>query len=659
MLMNNGKKKGRYIFFLFILISHVIKMNECVTAKFHVPRTLDKCMKRKGLSDFSKMHKTRCKNGMFFISPFNERNKREKTKYVLTFMRSKFAIRRLGCREVERVKRAVQENRDDNDRRRHSKKLISRCNASKVVTPHNTNVNDMKDDKEKEEIISSSTELMKHLTFNFDEECNEIMVRLGNFLEVSPHLLFKDVCVNLNKIFTNLYTYDHENNPFASTKHTLNITDDVIKHNKFKIYCVLGLKVLRIFLIKYLRSIKLCIPVEVRKRYVADFLKIDHISKIYDPKYNLINYDIFKQLSDKLKAKLIYFYLALKPQDVPNVLVKIFKAANYKDENELLYKYIYKSKFTSRGGKRFRKNISKEYIQIFEKDKLVRKHQCDSDILWLRFFHLLKIHNPEMADKKKILKQTYRLVFSKMSFANDELLHLFSRNGFLIFDEQRETSKGNNALGGNQVETDEVEVTPVEPNLSDKTSGNKETEDTRTAREKVRIGKNRKNQVINYISNLKKFIYNYIQKNKTIHHNFYVLKKNINMPKNSLYDDIISPHTNLYHFTSMQSKLINCESSGEVSRPMNEHTSQDLPDLRGTTIKEDSNDKETTTKEELSSPQNDIDLYCNTVINNTIDFILDIMMESAGFGNIKTLLGIYSSLGTNKEFKLVHFKHKL
>ncbi|CAA9991048.1 conserved Plasmodium protein, unknown function [Plasmodium knowlesi strain H] len=586
MLRNNQRKLKKLIFFSFILISFLAQMNQCMVAKCHLPHVINISSKRGSETEISKLRSRGGKNGMTFSPQWQVQKGREKTKRVLTFVKTNYTVRSYGGRKNRRGKSPCE--------------VPTRCSAGKVVSNSASDIHGGAN-PEGGAIITSSAEMMQHLTFNFEEECNEIMVRLGNFLQVSPHLLFKDACVNLNKLFTNLYTYDNENVPFATTQHTLNITDEVIRHNKFKIYCVLGLKVLRIFLIKYLRSLRLCIPVEVRKRYILDFLKIEYISKIYDQKYNLIKYSTFQKLSEKLKAKLIYFYLALKPQDVSNVLIKIFKAANYKDENELLYKYVYTSKFTSRGGKRFHRIISKEYLELYEKDKLVKRHRCEDDLLWVRFFSLLKLHNPEVVEEKKLLKQTYRLIFSKMGFSNDGLVRLFEQRGFRIFD----ALPMENQTGG--------------PQSCDTTPSETSTVNTRTTREKVQIGGKRKAQLVSYLGNLRTFISNYIRRNNSIHHKFHVLKTNIDIPRDALHDGAVTPLTNVFHAAACNGP--------------------------------DGND--------LSpSPPGDVELYCETVMNNMIDLVLDIMIEAAGFRDIATLFGIYNSLKGNKDFKLLNFRGK-
>ncbi|ANQ10899.1 Uncharacterized protein PCOAH_00054240 [Plasmodium coatneyi] len=593
MLKNNQRKLKGLIFFLFILNFFLAQMNQCMVAKCHLPNVMNMSTKRGGETEISKLRSRGGKNGMSISPQLDEQKGRKKTKRVLTFV-SNYTFRRHGGIKNGRGKSPCEVP-------------TTRCNAAKVM---NSSASDVHAGVNPDgAIITSSAEMMQHLTFDFKEECNEIMVRLGNFLQVSPHLLFKDVCVNLNKLFTNLYTYDNENVPFGTTQHTLNITDDVIRHNKFKIYCVLGLKVLRIFLIKYLRSLRLCIPVEVRKRYILDFLKIEYLSKIYDKKYNIIDYPTFGKLSDKLKAKLIYFYLALKPQDVANVLIKIFKAANYKDENELLYKYVYTSKFTSRGGKRFHRIISKEYLQLYEKDKLVRRHRCEDDLLWVRFFSLLKLHNPEVVEEKKLLKQTYRLIFSKRGFSNDGLVRLFEQRGFRIFD----------AIHVNQ--DDEPQISDTTPNgtSTENTPGESSTPIGRTIREKVQIGGKRKAQLVSYLTNLKTFVSNYIHRNKSIHHNFHVLKTNMDVPRDALHDGTVTPLTNVFHAAA-------CGGPDGNAFP--------------------------------ASPPGDVELYCETFMNNMIDLVLDIMIEAAGFRDMATLFGIYNSLKGSKDFKLVHFRGK-
>ncbi|EUD69111.1 hypothetical protein C922_00803 [Plasmodium inui San Antonio 1] len=628
MLKNNQSKLKKFIFFPFILISFFAPMNQCMVANCHLPHVTNMFARRGSDGEISKLRPRGGKNGTLFSPQWEDKKGRRKTKRMLTFLRSNYPLRRRRGRE--------------NGREKSPCDVPIRCSANEVMSSSASDVH-RGVNPEGGEIITSSAEMMQHLTFNFKEECNQIMVRLGNFLQVSPHLLFKDVCVNLNKLFTNLYTYDNENVPFATTQHTLNVTEDVIRHNKFKIYCVLGLKVLRIFLIKYLRSLRLCIPVEVRKRYILDFLQIKYLSKIYHPKYNLIDYPTFEKLSEKLKAKLIYFYLALKPQDVSNVLIKIFKAANYKDENEVLYRYVYTSKFTSRGGKRFHRIISKEYLQLYEKDKLVRRHRCDDDLLWVRFFSHLKLHNPEVAEEKKLLKQTYRLIFSKMGFANDALVRLFEQRGFRIFDalpvEENQTadsqSSDTTASGTGGADTPGMASTAGTPG----TPSAPVTSNLRTTREKVQIGGKRKAQLVSYLSNLKTFVSNYIRRNKSIHHNFHVLKTNVDVPRDALHDEAVTPHTNVFHAA--------VGSGPGGSNPGGSNPGGSSPGGSG----QDGNDPP-------SSPPGDVELYCETVMNNTIDLVLDIMIEAAGFRDVATLFGIYNSLKGSKDFKLIDFMGK-
>ncbi|SOV23803.1 conserved Plasmodium protein, unknown function [Plasmodium sp. DRC-Itaito] len=560
----------------------------------------------------------------------------------------------------------------------NSNKLVNNidnnCSSNNI---NSNNISNNNNNNNNNDIIKKSSDLIKHLNFKFDEECNDIMIRIGNFLEVSPHLLFKDVCVNLNKLFTNLYTNDNANIPFGSTEHTLNVTEDVIKLNKFKIYCVLGLKVLRIFLIKYLRSIKLCIPVEVRKRYIYDFLKVEYISKVYQEKYNLIDYKIFSNISDKLKTKLIYMYLSLNPRDVPNVLIRIFKAANYNDEKELLYNYIKRCTFTSRGGKRFSKIINKEYITLYDKEKLIKKHSCEQDILWMRFFSLVKEHNNEIINKKKILRETYRLVFSKINFFDEKIVNLFKKKGFEIFDQNISQNLNINKY------------------IKLSTNDNIQNHNDFTTKDKLIIGHYRKLSILNYIHNLKYFILDYIQKTQTLHHNFYLLKKNINHTKNIYYDDTISKNTNLYHFTNFKKDEqvdtvvdnieqnitnIDCHNNDKQNiNKINDNNNDNNINYHHDNIvtsnvmntpnniqpekiqhdkMEQSNNINVKNNETNKLSQTDINLYCDNIINNTIDTILDIMMESSGFKNVKTIMGIYTSLLNNKDLKLIDFKNK-
>ncbi|CZT99418.1 hypothetical protein C923_03978 [Plasmodium falciparum UGT5.1] len=573
------------------------------------------------------------------------------------------------------------------------KKNIIKDDVTEVINNSNKSVNNMDNNysnnnysnnnysnNNNNDIIKKSSELIKHLNFKFDEECNDIMIRIGNFLEVSPHLLFKDVCVNLNKLFTNLYTNDNANIPFGSTEHTLNVNDDVIKLNKFKIYCVLGLKVLRTFLIKYLRSIKLCIPVEVRKRYIYDFLKVEYISKAYQEKYNLIDYKIFSNISEKLKTKLIYMYLSLNPRDVPNVLINIFKAANYNDEKELLYNYIKSSKFTSRGGKRFARIINKEYITLYDKKKLIKKHSCEQDILWMRFFSLIKEHNNEIINKTKILRQTYRLVFSKINFFDENIVNLFKKKGFEIFDENISKNLNINKY---------IKLSTNHDNI--------QNHNNFTTKDKLIIGHYRKLSILNYIQNLKNFILDYIQKKQSLHHNFYLLKKNINLPKNIYYDDTISKNTNLYHFTNINKDE---QQEGVVNNTEQNLTNLDYHNKDKENVNKINNNNNNNNKKKYDHDNNinhsnviitpnsiqpektqhhkiqqsnnislkknetnklsqtDINLYCDNIINNTIDTILDIMMQNSGFKNVKTVMGIYTSLLNNKDLKLIDFKNK-
>ncbi|CAI7723597.1 conserved Plasmodium protein, unknown function [Plasmodium vivax] len=603
-MLKSNRRKLKFTVFSLILISLLAQMNQCMVTKCRLPHVISMSAKRGGKGEFSKLRSRGGKNGTSSPPQWEGQKGREKTKRVLTFMRSNYTVRRRVGRKNKWEKPPCE--------------APTRCSASEVMSSSASDINPGVSPNE-EATITSSAEMMKHLTFHFEEECNEIMVRLGNFLQVSPHLLFKDVCVKLNKLFTNLYTYDNENVPFATTQHTLNVTDDVIKHNKFKIYCVLGLKVLRIFLIKYLRSLRLCIPVEVRKRYILDFLKIGYLSKVYESRYGLIEFPVFERLSQKLKAKLLYFYIALKPQDVSNVLIKIFKAANYKDENELLYRYVYTSRFTSRGGKRFHKILSKEYLQLYEKEKLVRRHRCEDDLLWVRFFSLLKLHNPEVVGEKKLLKQTYRLVFSKMGFSNDGLVRLFERRGFRIFGAAEGGLNTPNGLSTpNGPSTPNGLSTPNGPSTPNGLS-TPDAPPSRTTREKVQIGGQRKAQLLSYLGNLKTFISNYIRWKKSIHHSFHVLKTNVDVPRDPLHDEAVTPRTNVFH-------AARCSDPDGGASP--------------------------------SSPPGDVELYCKTVMNNTVDLILDVMIEAAGFRDMATLFGIYSSLKGSKDFKLVHFRGK-
>ncbi|CRH02681.1 conserved Plasmodium protein, unknown function [Plasmodium relictum] len=657
MIINNEKKKKKHtriIYFLVILFFFLIKINICM---MNISNILQIPIKRINKSEILKFYKICAKKNFFLCS-----KERKKEKKIFLFIKNKYIFKKKEKFYFNKLK-------DTKVLKSNKKNITETENYVELNIGDDKQNNHLKSsevDNSERNIITKTSELIKYLNFNFDEECKDIIIRIGNFLEVSPHLLFKDVCVNLNKLYTNLYTYDNENIPFCYTEHTLNINDDIIKHNKFKIYCVLGLKVLRIFLIKYLRSIRLCIPVEVRKRYIYDFLKIQYISKIYDEKYNLIDISVYNNISDKLKAKIIYFYLCLKPQDVPNILIKIFKAANYNDENELLYKYIMNSKFTSRGGKRFHKNITKEYRKLFEKDKLKKRHSED-DILWQRFLSLIKEYNSEIANDKKILRDTYLHIFSKINFSNDELIHLFEKKGFYIFNEDDKENKNKSEV---EIEKDVKSI----------------------KKEKLEIGYRRRMCIVNYINNLKKFITDYIQRNKSIYHSFYLLKKNINFPKNIYYDDHISKNTNIFHFTNIEDTIKEHKIETDKPEDINyKNTSNDINNMSNNSKHEENTKVKTANEssdvehiEDISKNgesekqynkeninninidttdkkiinEDDISIYRDQILNNTIDSILDILIEHSGFKNIKTLFGIHNSLKNNKEFKLIHFKNK-
>ncbi|CDU20778.1 conserved Plasmodium protein, unknown function [Plasmodium yoelii] len=658
MIFNNRKraknKNGIYIYGILLILFLIVEINECVKKNYN-----NKCSSI-GLNQNNLFECANIRDKINYFPSYNIKKKRRK---IEKNQRSKFFF----LNNIFQINENDSRNKINNlwiNKNRIVPIKFLKCVEKHMNVKGICNIENSVDIKNENGLITKSYDLIKHINYDFKEECNDIMIRTGNFLEVSPNLIFKYVCVKLNKLFTNLYTYDNENIPFCSTEHTLNITEDVIKHNKFKIYSVLGLKILQLFLIKYLRSIKLCIPIEVRKRYIYDFLKIEYISKVYDEKYNLIDKNIFNNISDKLKTKLIYFYISLYPQNVPNILIKIFKVANYKNEDELLYKYIMKSKFTSRGGKRFRKNISKEYKKIFCIEPLIKKHPCENDILWNRFFSIIKKHNPDVVNSKKILRETYRLVFSKINFANDQIIQLFENKGFHIFSDF--TSNLNNIDSENKNE---------EKNSEDR--DNKKIE----IKKKLKIGHERKTCVINYITNLKSFILDYIEKNKTIYHNFYDLKKNINMPKNLQYDDIISRNTNIFHFTKFnepnnpinndpifERKPANAENAENVGNAENDENvdhnnnttfviQSSLLNKKRNKKRNKKNDDDNATKEISSLPKTDAEIYCNEIVNNTIDNILDIMIQNSGFGNIKILLGIYNSLQNNKNFKLINFKH--
>ncbi|CAD2114031.1 hypothetical protein YYG_00436 [Plasmodium vinckei petteri] len=702
MIFNNRKrakkKNGIYICAIFLILSLIVEINECV-----IKNNYNNKYSSIGLKP----------NNFFECSNLNTRI-RDKTNYFPMYNPPK-KIRKIAKNERSQVfflNNIFQINEKDNREKINSLWIKKGCNVSdykrknikinknriipikfltyveKQINGKHMEINgtctseNSVDIQNGNGIITKSYDLIKHINYDFKEECNDIMIRTGNFLEVSPNLIFKFVCVKLNKLFTNLYTYDNENTPFCSTEHTLNITEDVIKHNKFKIYSVVGLKILQLFLIKYLRSIKLCIPIEVRKRYIYDFLKIEYISKVYDEKYNLIDKNIFNNISDKLKAKLIYLYIALHPQDVPNVLIKIFKVANYKNEDELLYKYIMKSQFTSRGGKRFHKNISKEYKKTFCVEPLIKKHPCENDILWNRFFSIIKKHNPDVVNSKKILRETYRLVFSKINFANDQIVQLFENKGYHIFSDLPSSSNIENnenkddAFGKTQI----TDSNDIYDNNSKNGEINSEREKKKIEiKKKLKIGHERKTCVINYITNLQSFILDYIEKNKTIYHNFYDLKTNINIPKNAQYDDIISSNTNIFHFTKLND-INNSNLNGSDNQINNDLTFERKPEnvenlnadhspsastngiqfvIKSSLLNKKKKKKNTDddAAKEASPPKTDAEIHCNEIVNNTIDNILDIMIQNSGFGNIKILLGIYNSLQNNKNFKLINFKH--
>ncbi|CXJ22925.1 conserved Plasmodium protein, unknown function [Plasmodium berghei] len=685
MIFNNRKrakkKNGIYICAIFLILSLTIEINKCIIKNNYNNKCSPIGLKQNNLFECANLNTRIIRDKTNYFTMYN--TKKERSQFF--FLNNIFQINENDTRnKINNLWIKKRCNLLSDYKRENIKINKNRIIPIKFLTYVEKQINDKYmeikgictsensvDIQNESGIITKSYDLIKHINYDFKEECNDIMIRTGNFLEVSPNLIFKYVCVKLNKLYTNLYTYDNENTPFCSTEHTLNITEDVIKHNKFKIYSVLGLKILQLFLIKYLRSIKLCIPIEVRKRYIYDFLKIEYISKVYDEKYNLIDKNIFNNIPDKLKAKLIYLYIALYPQNVPNVLIKIFKVANYKNEDELLYKYIMKSKFTSRGGKRFHKNISKEYKKIFCIEPLIKKHPCENDILWNRFFSIIKKHNPDVVNSKKILRETYRLVFSKINFANDQIVQLFENKGFHIFNNFTPNSNDMNRENKNEeINSKDREKKKIEIKKKLKIE----------IKKKLKIGHERKTCVINYITNLKSFILDYIEKNKTIYHNFYDLKKNINMPKNVQYDDIISRNTNIFHFTKFND--INNSSLNGSNNPINndpilERKSENVENLnvdhnhsasinntafviKSSLLSKKKNKKnsdDNTTNEVSSPPKTDSEIYCNEIVNNTIDNILDIMIQNSGFGNIKILLGIYNSLQNNKNFKLINFKH--
>ncbi|SJK86024.1 conserved Plasmodium protein, unknown function [Babesia microti strain RI] len=249
-----------------------------------------------------------------------------------------------------------------------------------------------------------------------DETITDIYVRLANYFKISPKVLYREICAITGKYGCNIikpsdYEESSDMNPYIQS----------LRRAKFEIYTLIGRKMLRYALTCLTRYIRLGIPPEVRYRYVYDILSLEHVSSAcdlycnhidifpitrYDQIYPdrvdfrpcedttdiggisdqifyteidkskgwspslLVDNSVFSILSDKMKCQLVYLSAALHPEYTLQIVKNVAFVAGYKNESELLRKFAFNNKFTSRGAKSYILKLSEESAANHIKEKI-------------------------------------------------------------------------------------------------------------------------------------------------------------------------------------------------------------------------------------------------------------------------------------------------
>lgn len=257
--------------------------------------------------------------------------------------------------------------------------------------------------------------LHRYILHNYAQErITRIYKRLGFHMRLSPRILAREVAALTGKFGMNILQPEDD-------EYGTEIRADVqcLRRVKAKVYCLLGLKLMKYHLLFLLRYIRLGIPPEIRDRYISNILTRSNISRSCDmicthkdppksalsqdealstkqesalkltypdrldfdsqgyPYSDVSFYDnpdtgwspsqlvvpaVFKRLSDKSRCKLVYISAALHPEYCLQLVKNVAFCAGYKCERELLLNFCLHSQFGSRGAKNFVSKLKEEHI---------------------------------------------------------------------------------------------------------------------------------------------------------------------------------------------------------------------------------------------------------------------------------------------------------
>ncbi|KAK1442898.1 hypothetical protein BgAZ_304160 [Babesia gibsoni] len=257
--------------------------------------------------------------------------------------------------------------------------------------------------------------LHRYILHNYaSEKLVWIYKRIAFYMRLSPRILNREIAALTGRLGINILQPQEED--FGPT-----VRADVacLRRVKAKVYCLLGLKLMKYHLLLMLRYIRLGIPPEIRERYISDILTRSNIAKacllkcnkeytnmgissqdeMLSPKQHsslkltypnrleftsqgypyssyplykdvengwspseLVHPHIFHRLSEGSRCKLVYIAAALHPEYCLQLVKNVAFCAGYKTEKELLQKFCLNSTFGSRGAKAFISKLKEEKI---------------------------------------------------------------------------------------------------------------------------------------------------------------------------------------------------------------------------------------------------------------------------------------------------------
>ncbi|KAK2197764.1 hypothetical protein BdWA1_000767 [Babesia duncani] len=274
-----------------------------------------------------------------------------------------------------------------------------------------SNLGESTDNKSQRTNINNN--LHEHLLHNY---ANETLVRaykrIAFHMKINPRILVREVGALTGRFgISILQPNDYE------TGREIRADILCLRRIKFKVYSLIGMKLLRYTLMFFTRYIRLGIPPEIRSRFISDLLTRDNLAVASCMSCNICDYrgdnpldqtyperisfesqgypyskeplfdeskipegsrwspsmlideKLFSLLTASSKAKLVYVAAALHPEYALQIVKNVAYAAGFNSERMLLTKFCLKSTFTSRGGKAFVSKIKEELIA----DKFLRR----------------------------------------------------------------------------------------------------------------------------------------------------------------------------------------------------------------------------------------------------------------------------------------------